>query len=487
MTNKARLQSTMDTIRKDMANQVAAFELSGRPIEAQRLKQRVEHDLVMLKEVGYCSGIENYSRYFDGRKAGEPPFCLLNYFPKGFITIVDESHVTLPQVRAMYGGDRARKHNLVEYGFRLEAAKDNRPLNFEEFEGSVGKMLYVSATPGDYEEKRSEGHIIEQNIRPTGLINPPMKVRDTEFQIDDLLEEIDKTIRFGNKIMISAISKRLAEESARYLDKGSIRNRYIHCDVDTLDRVQILEDLRADKFDVLVGVNLLREGLDLPEVSLVAIFDADKNGFLRNWRSLTQMAGRAARNPRGEVILYGEEYSKAMTRSIAQSNKERLAQVQYNIANGIMPRQAIKSGTQPSLLLSKKSAEPQDVGVYNFSRNTPILKVAQPEYHTRWGGLDGVLPPREEPKEQYMRGVANYRTGDIVFTDGSLKSAKEVDIGAPRTIEEQIEMAREAMNVAAKAQNFKMAMAIRDRMYELKKELESEQERMRNPKKLLFK
>ena len=284
MTTKERINAAVQQIYLDLGKQIEFFERAGRPMEAQRIKQRVEYDLEMIKELGYCPGIENYSRYFDGRAAGTRPFCLIDYFPKDYLMVVDESHVTLPQVHAMFGGDRARKENLVEYGFRLPAAKDNRPLTFSEFEQLQGTSIYVSATPADYELMKSEGVIVEQLIRPTGLVDPPLEVRVTLNQIDDLIGEIDKRVKNDDKVLVTTITKRMAEELSKYFDRVGVRNRYIHSDVDTLERIQILEDLRAGMFDVLVGVNLLREGLDLPEVALVAILDADKEGFLRNVR-----------------------------------------------------------------------------------------------------------------------------------------------------------------------------------------------------------
>ncbi|MBQ2416955.1 MAG: excinuclease ABC subunit UvrB, partial [Alistipes sp.] len=327
VTTKERINEAVNQIYLDMGKQVAFFEKEGRTMEAKRIQQRVEYDLEMIKELGYCPGIENYSRYFDGRAAGTRPFCLLDYFPEDFLLIVDESHVTVPQVRAMFGGDRARKENLVEYGFRLPAARDNRPLRFEEFEELTGRTLYVSATPADYEIIRSEGAVVEQIIRPTGLIDPPLEVRSSENQIDDLIEQIELRTQKDEKIIVTTLTKRSAEELATYFERMGIRCRYIHSDIDTLERVQILEDLRAGMFDVLIGVNLLREGLDLPEVSLVAIIDADMEGMLRNVRAITQIAGRAARHENGLVIMYAGKITKTMRTSIEESNRRRYKQI----------------------------------------------------------------------------------------------------------------------------------------------------------------
>ena len=357
VTTKERIAQAVSQIYIDMGKQVAFFEREGRPTEAKRIQQRVEYDLEMIKELGYCPGIENYSRYFDGRSAGTRPFCLLDYFPEDFLLIVDESHVTIPQVRAMFGGDKARKENLVEYGFRLPAARDNRPLRFEEFESLTGTTLYVSATPADYEIVRSEGAIVEQIIRPTALIDPPLEVRSSENQIDDLIEQISLRTERDEKIIVTTLTKRSAEELATYFERMGIRCRYIHSDVDTLERVQILEDLRAGMFDVLIGVNLLREGLDLPEVSLVAIIDADMEGMLRNVRAITQIAGRAARHENGLVIMYAGKVTKTMRESIEQSNRRRYKQIRYNMENNLMPRQAHKSGSTQTLLAQQSQAD----------------------------------------------------------------------------------------------------------------------------------
>ena len=330
VTSKERMAEAIKQIELDLGNEVDMFYREGRPAEANRLRERVTYDIEMIREVGYCSGIENYSRYFDGRKPGMRPFCLLDYFPKDFLTIIDESHVTVPQIHAMYGGDQARKANLVNYGFRLQAAADNRPLKFEEFEALTHQIIYVSATPADYELAKSEGVVTEQIIRPTGLLDPVIVVRPSKGQIDDLIEEIQKRIDFRERTLVTTLTKRMAEELTAYLAKLNIKCAYIHSDVETMDRIQIIDDLRAGVVDVLVGVNLLREGLDLPEVSLVAIIDADKEGFLRSHRSLTQTAGRAARNLNGIVIMYADKITESMQRTIDETERRRSLQLKFN-------------------------------------------------------------------------------------------------------------------------------------------------------------
>ena len=339
LTTKERAAKAIDQILSDMVDRCDYFNAVGRHHEANRLRQRVEYDVEMIKELGYCSGIENYSRYFDGRSPGQRPFCLIDYFPKDFLTFIDESHVTIPQIRAMYGGDRSRKETLVEYGFRLPAAADNRPLKFDEFYGLIGQRLYVSATPGDWELEESGGVIVEQVVRPTGLLDPPIEVRPSKNQIDDLMEEIQIRAEHDERVLVTTLTKRMAEELEKYLTKNEVRCRYIHSDVDTLERVEILEDFKAGRFDVLVGVNLLREGLDLPSVSLVAILDADKEGFLRSDRALTQTAGRAARNINGMVIFYADTITGSMQATIDETNRRRAKQQAYNKEHHIIPHQ----------------------------------------------------------------------------------------------------------------------------------------------------
>ena len=343
VTGRDTLNGAIHQIQDDMVAQVRYFESEFREMEATRIQERTEFDLEMMRELGYCSGIENYSRYFDKRLPGQRPFCLLDYFPDDYLMVVDESHATLPQIRAMWGGDRSRKTALVDYGFRLPSAMDNRPLTFQEFEDLSGQTIYVSATPSEYELRKSEGVVVEQLIRPTGLLDPEIEVRPSLNQIDDLLESIDSRVKKNERVLVTTLTKRMAEELTKYLDRVGIKTRYIHSEVKTLDRVEILRDLRLGNFDVLVGVNLLREGLDLPEVSLVAIMDADKEGFLRDIRSLIQTIGRAARNANGKVIMYADRITGSMEKAIDETNRRRAIQMEYNIDNGITPTTVLKS------------------------------------------------------------------------------------------------------------------------------------------------
>ena len=383
VTTKERTKAAIHQIQDDLVRQVDFFKEIGKHQEAKRIEDRVNYDLEMIRELGYCPGIENYSRYFDGRTAGSRPFCLLDFFPEDFLMIIDESHVTMPQIRAMYGGDRSRKTTLVDYGFRLPAAIDNRPLKFDEFEAVAKQMIYVSATPADYELQKSEGVIVEQIIRPTGLLDPMIEVRPAHNQVDDLIHEIHLRIDKHERILVTTLTKRMAEELSKYFDRINIKCRYIHSDVDTMERVEIMEELRKGSFDVLVGINLLREGLDLPEVSLVAILDADKEGFLRSERSLTQTAGRAARNLNGLVIMYANKITDSMQRTIDSSNYRRNKQHAYNLANDITPTQIIKP-TREIIGLEYRAAKGMGGKPYLPPENIdyaadPVLAYMQPE------------------------------------------------------------------------------------------------------------
>lgn len=423
VTTRERIDRAIDQIAIDLGKQVEFLNETGKTYEAKRLYERVNYDIEMIREVGYCSGIENYSRYFDGRQPGMRPFCLLDYFPKDFLLIVDESHVTLPQVHAMFGGDRSRKQNLVEYGFRLPAALDNRPLKFEEFENLVHTAIYVSATPADYELQKSEGVVVEQVIRPTGLLDPIIEVRPSLNQIDDLLEEIARRAERDERVLVTTLTKRMAEELDKYFTKMGVRCRYIHSDIETLERVEILNDLRNGLFDVLIGINLLREGLDLPQVSLVAILDADKEGFLRNHRSLTQTAGRAARNVNGKVIMYADTITASMRQTIDETNRRREKQLHYNEEHHITPTPIVKHNI--STLPTQKAQQPAN---YYIEPEKPNLAA--------------------DPVVKYM---------------------------TPQALQKAIEHTRRLMEKAAKDLNFIEAAQYRDELLKLEKQLHNKQ------------
>ena len=456
VTTNERKKEAISHIQDDLCTRLAYFEREGRMLEAKRLKQRVEYDLEMIKEMNYCPGIENYSRYFDGRSEGMRPFCLLDYFPKDFITFIDESHVTIPQIRAMYGGDHSRKNVLVEYGFRLPAAADNRPLKFDEFEELTGQKVFVSATPAEYELEKSGGLIVEQVVRPTGLLDPPIEVRPTEHQVDDLLEEIRKRAVLDERVLVTTLTKRMAEELQNYLVKMGVRSEYIHSDVDTMDRVKIIEDFKNGLFDVLVGVNLLREGLDIPSVSLVAILDADKEGFLRSGRSLTQTAGRAARNVNGLVIMYADSITRSMQETIYETDRRRSKQMEYNKLHNITPRR-----------IDTRSNSLAGLGGRTGAANSYDDPSFIPDPSSLGKGSVSVglgLDSRRESNSAYVDG---YLKADLaaVLQDPVVRSMSRGQV------EKAVENAKKNMQKAAAELDFPAAARYRDEMWALEEYL----------------
>ena len=477
VTTKERSAKAISQIQDDMSAQVEYFNSIGKTLEAKRLKQRVEYDLEFIKEMGYCPGIENYSRYFDGRKEGMRPFCLIDYFPKDFITFIDESHVTLPQIRAMYGGDHSRKSVLIDYGFRLPAASDNRPLKFNEFEEITGQKVFVSATPADYELEKSEGLVVEQVVRPTGLLDPPIEVRPVENQVDDLLEEIRKRAEVDERVLVTTLTKRMAEELEKYFTKMGVRCRYIHSDVDTMERVEIIEDFKNGLFDVLVGVNLLREGLDIPTVSLVAILDADKEGFLRSGRALTQTAGRAARNVNGLVIMYADTVTESMQQTIYETDRRRSKQMEYNKLHGITPQQV---SVKRNALASDQDSTARSSAAKNRNprlANTVSGKVSAansydnptyiPDPSDLGRGSVSVGLGHDSKRESNSAYVDGYLQADLaaVLQDPVIRSMTRPQV------EKAVETAKKNMQKAAADLDFTAAARYRDEMWALQQYL----------------
>ena len=494
VTTKERSAKAVSMIQDDLKQRYDQLLEYGKGMEAKRLKQRVEYDLEMIKEMGYCPGIENYSRYFDGRKEGMRPFCLMDYFPKDFITFIDESHVTIPQIRAMYGGDHSRKEVLIDYGFRLPAAADNRPLKFDEFEALAGQKVFVSATPAEYELEKSEGLVVEQVVRPTGLLDPPIEVRPTENQVDDLLEEIRVRAEADERVLVTTLTKRMAEELEKYFTNMGVRCRYIHSDVDTMERVEIIEDFKNGLFDVLVGVNLLREGLDIPTVSLVAILDADKEGFLRSGRALTQTAGRAARNVNGLVIMYADTITKSMQETIYETDRRRTKQMEYNKLHGIVPKQvAVKSNALANVYGGEKSGKAVAFGgVGSFGGATGVGGTAG---RGQSGGSDGhgrVSAANSYDDPQYIPSPSDLGKGKITvgfghdaaresnsaFVDGYLQADLAAVLQDPvirsmsrSQVEKAVETAKANMKKASAELDFQAAARFRDEMWALQQYL----------------
>lgn len=463
VTTKEKTKNAVSLIQDDLVKQLAYFEEIGKHLEAKRLKQRVEYDLEMIKEMGYCPGVENYSRYFDGRAEGQRPFCLIDYFPEDFITFIDESHVTIPQIRAMYGGDHSRKSVLVEYGFRLPAAADNRPLTFDEFEGITGQTVFVSATPSEYELRRSDGLVVEQVVRPTGLLDPPIEVRPTHNQVDDLLEEIRKRAEIDERVLVTTLTKRMAEELDDFFGKRGVRCRYIHSDVDTTERVEIIEDFKNGLFDVLIGVNLLREGLDIPTVSLVAILDADKEGFLRSQVALTQTAGRAARNVHGLVIMYADSITKSMQETIYETDRRRTKQIEYNNLHHITPKQV---EVKHNALLAELGGQPAQTGRVTASNSydSPVF----------------IPNPSALGKGRITVGLGDdsKRETNSAYTDGWIKADLAAVLQDPvirsmsrEQVEKSVEASKKKMQKAAADLDFTAAAKYRDEMWALQEYL----------------